>query len=154
MMNDCKNPCFTRSRDLNVTPHRVKYVNQASATPVVGKVLGVCPECGNPLLGLEDRITCSRAKDAGCIFTITDKEFEGALYGSLSPFLVEILINTMSYQEFLHDLGSSPERKFGIEYESLMECSVYIELRVVKDDDGSWTIGIAYKQYFADDAGK
>ena len=154
MMNDCKNPCFTRSRDLNVTPHRVKYVNQASATPVVGKVLGVCPECGNPLLGLDDRITCSRAKDAGCIFTITDKEFEGALYGSLSAFLVEVLINTMSYQELLHDLGSSPEKKFGIEFESLMECNVGIDLWVVKDNDGSWTIGIAYKQYFADVAGK
>ena len=153
-MNTYEKPFCAKSREITGTPLRVKYVNQSNADPVVGKVIGVCPECGNPLLGLEDRITCSRAKDAGCIFTITDKEFEGALYGSLSPFLVEILINTMSYQEFLHDLGSSPERKFGIEYESLMECSVYIELRAVKDNDGSWTIGIAYKQYFADDAGK
>jgi hypothetical protein len=113
-----------------------------------------CPECGNPVLGLEDRITCSRAEEAGCNFTITVKEFENTLYASLSPFLVEVLTNVTSSQELLHDMGRSPERKTAMEFESLMECNVGIDLWVVKDYADVWTIGIAYKQYFADDEGK
>ncbi len=142
MMNTYEKPFCAKSRELTDTPPRVKYVNQSSAAPGVGKVIGVCPECGNPLLGLEDHITCSRAKDAGCIFTIFVKELEVALYDSLSTFLVEILTDVRNFQELLHDMGSSHKKEFWIDLESLIECSVYIELRIVKDRAGTWTIGV------------
>lgn len=149
-MNTYKKRFVAKPQELTSTPVRVQYVEQASATPVAENVIGECPECGSPLLGLEDRITCSRAQ-AGCIFTITVRDFEDVLNGSLSPFLVEVVTNTMSYQELLHDMGSYSERRFSTEYEGLMECNVGLDFWIVKDHSGSWTIGVALEQGFADD---
>lgn len=151
-MNTYKKNFIPKSRELTNNPVRVKYVEQASATPVAENVIGVCPECGSPLLGLEDRITCSRV-EAGCIFTITVEEFENILHASLSSYLINVLTNVMSLRELLHDLGRLPERKFGMEFESLLECNVGIDLWIVKDYADVWTVGIAYEQYFGEDEG-
>ena len=133
--------CSTTTPDDSSTP--VKYSSDC------------CPECGNPVLTLEDRICCSRAEEAGCKFSITINELESALYGSLSPFIAEIVIDcTGGSKEILHWMWSSSDKKFSTEFESLMECNVGIDLWIVKVYDGLWTIGIAYKQYFADDEGK